>query len=275
MLLLNWPTLKIRNLYKRKAIVITELWQNLKSLFTQHAPPCRIKHEGYADTLIKHIERYDEKGLAESLQEFDPNIEGYCKPDLPLHQLLKKFHEDDYLFPGKAPQLLNMLDNLLEAEADPNLQHSRTGEASLHVIASATAECLYQYNRYEYYIHQDLSYTEKAVKMLLAKNADINIQNTLEETLYGVVKGTPLHTAISKGHPFIARLFLKAGADPMICNRDGYTAWDMLETREKKSNRSDLYLDAVAEFKKIRAEWEAGVFTSAKPGMPDITQQPS
>ncbi len=62
---------------KGKAITISELWKNLKSLFTEQAPPRRINHESHADALINRIERYDEKGLAESLEEFDPNIEGY------------------------------------------------------------------------------------------------------------------------------------------------------------------------------------------------------
>ncbi len=147
-----------------------------------------------------------------------------------------------------------MLDNLLEAGANPNLQHSRTGEASLHVIAGATAECVYRYNQHEYYIHPDLKHTEKAVKMLLTKDAHININNMRYETPFNIVKGTPLHTAMAIGHPFIARLFLHAGADPMIRNQDSYTAWDMIERREAThKTRKNHQPDVIAELKKNRA----------------------
>lgn len=77
------------------------------------------------------------------------------------------------------------------------------------------------------------------VKIVLNSNSDVHIQSLLnleevtgrQESYYSDFSGTPLHWAVCRGLVDITKALLRRGADPMVGNVDGYSAFHFAALR--------------------------------------------
>lgn len=70
------------------------------------------------------------------------------------------------------------------------------------------------------------------VRWLLERGADVNDVVTIAALVESRHRGHPwpaLHTAVREGHLDVVRLLLERGADPLVLDRDGRTAFEVAE----------------------------------------------
>ena len=127
---------------------------------------------------------------------------------------------------------LDIVDALLKAQANPNVQQNDSGIAPLHFVCGHVKRTFLKMASYSE--HTCL----KVVDKLLEANADPNIKTSDE--------ATPLQMACSRKFFKIAKRLIKAKADPNIANTSKETPL-MIASQEDCPEIAKLLLDAKAE----------------------------
>ena len=105
---------------------------------------------------------------------------------------------------------------------------------------------------------------ELVVKQLLVKSADVNVQDALRGD-------TPLMKAVSGNHLGVARILLKAGANPNAQNRADFSAFMLAATRGQ-TEMVRLLLDGGADLKSVDGYGSTALIYACKRGHVDTVR---